>query len=297
MSVTHCISTTDIHGKELVIHGTPQFPIGCYHDVLHEMVVPWHWHEELEVAIVVEGSAIITSGSEKYIISEGNGIFINTEVLHGAWNLDDSRCRCHSLVFHPRLIGGSLDSIYWKNYLYPLMRNPAMKSVIFDHTIPWQKEALNHIETAWKACVHEHKGYEFEVRDELSCMIYLLCANSGSEKNGPSEKTMRDGERIKQMLQYIQDHFSEELTTTQIASAALISESECLRCFHNTIGTTPIQYVKQFRIGRAAELLTTTNDKITEISIQCGFQEMSYFSKSFKQIMGCTPREYRSQNE
>lgn len=294
MALSQCSDATDIYSKELITHGTIQFPIGCYHDFLHEMIVPWHWHEELEAAIVVEGTAIVTAGSEKYIITEGDGFFINTEILHGAWNLNDSHCRFHSLVFHPRLVGGSLDSIYWQNYLYPLIHNPAMNSFVFNHKIPWHQKALDNIEAAWNACVHEPKGYEFEVRHQLSHMIYLLCANSVSEKHLPSEKALRNEERIKKMLQYIQEHFSEEITTVQIAQTAMISESECLRCFHNTIGTTPIQYVKKFRIGKAAELLTETNDKITDISTKCGFQEISYFSKSFKQIMGCTPKEYRA---
>ena len=60
-----------------------------------------------------------------------------------------------------------------------------------------------------------------------------------------------DGARIKAMLQYVQAHYMEELHVEQIAASALIGEGECLRCFRGTIGTTPMQYVKQFRIQKA----------------------------------------------
>lgn len=62
-------------------------------------------------------------------------------------------------------------------------------------------------------------------------------------------------------------------------------------------GSSPIQYVKQVRIERAAELLETTNQKISEVGAECGFQEMSYFAKVFWEIKGCTPKEYRRRGQ
>ncbi len=101
---------------------------------------------------------------------------------------------------------------------------------------------------------------------------------------------------MKLMMQYIADHFSEEITLADLAKCAMISESEVLRCFHNTIDTTPIQYIKEIRIHKAASLLHTTDLKIIDIGSLCGFQEMSYFAKAFKQIYGCTPTKYRQQS-
>ena len=104
---------------------------------------------------------------------------------------------------------------------------------------------------------------------------------------------MRDGERIKIMLQYIQEHYNEELILAKIAESAAVSENECLRCFRSMIGSTPIQYVKQVRIQKAADLLLSTNRKISDIGAECGFQEMSYFAKTFRELKGCTPGEFR----
>ena len=73
----------------------------------------------------------------------------------------------------------------------------------------------------------------------------------------------------------------------------MISVSEALRCFHNTIGLTPIQYLKNYRIQQAAAQLQNTDRKISEIGNACGFQEMSYFAKAFREIMGVTPSRYR----
>ena len=96
------------------------------------------------------------------------------------------------------------------------------------------------------------------------------------------------------MLSYIKMHLSESMTVGDIAKAASVSESECLRCFRSAIGTTPIRYLREYRLERACELLTETNLSLAEIASACGFQDMSYFSKSFRESKGTTPTGYRA---
>lgn len=98
------------------------------------------------------------------------------------------------------------------------------------------------------------------------------------------------------MLQYIQEHYDGELTLAKIAESAAVSENECLRCFRSMIGSTPIRYVKQLRVQRAAELLVSTDRRISDIGAECGFQEMSYFAKIFRELKGCTPSEFRKRS-
>ena len=97
----------------------------------------------------------------------------------------------------------------------------------------------------------------------------------------------------KRQLQFIQEHYAEDISVEQVASSASISPSECLRCFHDMIGTTPNQYLRDQRAQRAAELLCGTGLRVTEIAMQCGFQDASYFARAFRQVYGCGPTEYR----
>ena len=102
-----------------------------------------------------------------------------------------------------------------------------------------------------------------------------------------------DSQRIKGMLDFIQKNYSNELTLKEIGEAVFIGERETLRCFARTIGISPIEYLKKYRVKVAANLLTTTDLPVTEICIQCGFNSPSYFSKSFQRVFNVTPREYR----
>ena len=293
MAISECVSLVSENGQELIRHGTASFPIASYHDDLSVAEVPWHWHEEWEAVVIEKGQCRVRTERESYIIHEEEGFFINSGILHGCWDVDGSGCLFHSLVFHPRLVGGSMESVFYQDYVLPLMEVSRVESLHLKPEAPWQAAAISAIEAAWQACVGERAGYEWEVRNALSQMVWQLhCGLPAAEKT-PSPKALRDGERIKRMLAYIDEHLSDELCTAHIAASAAISESECLRCFRSVINTTPIQYVRQRRIRRAARLLRSTQEHISDIAVECGFQDLSYFTKTFRELEGCTPTEYR----
>ena len=110
-----------------------------------------------------------------------------------------------------------------------------------------------------------------------------------------SEKELREYDRLKTMIQYIQENLAEELTVEQIAESALLSKSECLRCFRNALRITPMRYVKQRRIEAASALLLNTQQKIADIGFACGFGDTSYFVKAFHDAKGMTPRAWRTE--
>lgn len=293
MALPSCKTAVDGSQRELVEHGTPAFPIACYHDDFSRENLPWHWHEELEFAVLTEGTAIVAAGNEKFTMHTGDGIFINSGVLHAAWDVDHSCCRFHSIVFHPRLVGGSQDSVFYLNYILPLLRNKGLECLFLSMDIPWQSAALQAVENAWQACAREIMGYEFRVRSQLSELIFLLCSNVPGAMQQPDLRLQRDRERIKGMIGYIHDHYSEQIRMEDIAREVGISESECLRCFRATIGTTPIAYLRQYRVQRAAQLLSETGTPVAAVAEGCGFQDVSYFTKTFREMKGMAPAAYR----
>lgn len=288
-----CDAKTNRDGMELVRHGTGLFPIACYQEDLSLEPVPWHWHPDLEAGVILQGAASIAAGTDRFVVRQGEGFFINSEILHSLRSLDGSACLLHSAVFHPRLVGGSVDSIFWQNYIQPLISDGARQSVRLDRSEPWHGQALSAIQTAWKSCSEEPPGYDLQVREALSQFAFFLSRNRPSGVRPPARKVLRDENRVKQMLRFIEEHYASEINTADIAGSAAISQSECLRCFRSTIGAAPIQYLKQFRIQKAAELLASTQLGVAEIGAQCGFQDASYFTKTFRELKGCTPSAYR----
>ena len=293
MAFSTCEVRTNRQQLELARHGTGLFPIACYQEDLARESVPWHWHPELEIGVILKGTAVITAGAERFTVGQGEGFFINAEVLHAMWSQDGRECLLLSAVFHPRLVGGSTDSIFWQNYIQPLITDSVRQSIRLDGAACWHRQAVGAILSAWESCAREEPGYDLQVRGALSQFAFLLSRNRPDGREAPAKRVLRNEKRIKQMLQFIQENYALEIDTGDIARSAAISESECLRCFRSTIGASPIQYLKQFRVQKAAELLLSTGKDIGEVGGQCGFQDASYFTKTFRELKGSTPSAYR----
>lgn len=285
-------NAVDKYNREQIRHGTAAFPYACYHDDLAREAVPWHWHDELEMAIVTEGSIRVAFGGERHALDAGDGFFVNAGVLHSCDARTPERCRLHSMCFHPRLIGG-VESAFYQRYVLPVTGNRGFAGMCLRRRIGWQAEALDAAERAWRACAGETGRYEIEVRYALTGAMAEIAERAAGVQTAASPRSLRDGERIKIMLQFIMDHFGEEIDVAAIAGSAAISESECLRCFRATIGTTPIRYLREYRIERAAGLLAAGEGPVAEVASRCGFPDASYFAKTFREMKGATPKEYQ----
>lgn len=291
MSIERCDSPIEESGRENQIHMDAAFPIVCYQDDLRETAVPWHWHDELELLIVTEGSCVAASEQKEFALSRGDGFFVNAGRLHAMWGLEKGVCRLHSMVFGTRLLG-SADQIFFEKYIGPVLENGAMPSLVLHREIPWQCGILRRTEEAWEYCRDEPEGYEWQVRSALSDALYTLWKNMPRDAGENRAYEVRR-ERLKIMLRYLQENYRNPVTLADLAKQASVSESEVMRCFSAVLKTTPIRFLKNMRLSRGAELLKSGRDSITSVAEQCGFSDTSYFIRSFREKYHCTPGQYR----
>ncbi|WP_346353047.1 AraC family transcriptional regulator [Azotosporobacter soli] len=300
MLIQTCTLTLASDRRELKVRGTPMFPCGAYLSQIghHTPDLPWHWHEELEVLVVCSGILRISLPGMTFTLEQGDGAFINSNILHSAQlaAASDADCTLASLVFHPNLITGAAESIFEQRYIRPLLDCRLLPGVPFYSKTEWHAEAVQCIRAAYEAYAAESFGYEFLVRENLSRLSYLLVTTLQSvllQQRSENPDTLR----IKSMLDFLHQHYAEPLELSQIAAAASISSRECLRCFKKNIGLAPIQYLLKHRVSLAARLLTDTAAPITEICSRTGFDSPSYFAKTFKRFLDITPTAYRKQQQ
>ena len=282
----------DAEGRELVQHGSALFPIACYAEDLESYSVAWHWHEEFEYILAERGPLTVDVNKMRLTLHTGQGVFLNSGVLHAVEQAQGRGALLHSGVFQPRLIGG-MDTIFWQKSIRPLLQPGAPAYFLLDEGVPWQRDVLACLRDAWQGVAQEPPDYENRVRYALSSALWRLsgqCTGSGAKV---SQQEQIAAARMKQMLRFVEEHYAEELTVERIAACAALSESACLRSFRQMLGITPIQYVKQFRVEKAAELLRSTRLRTGEIGAECGFADGSYFIKTFRELKHCTPKEYR----
>ena len=284
-------------GREQRLHGTPEFPCAGYLTLLYGRDtddIPWHWHEELEVVYVQAGSIRFSAPGAAMVLEAGCGAFINSNVLHMAHA--DKFCELHSLVFRKELLTGGDDTVFARRYVMPIVECRGLRGVRL--TPEGDAETLYHLHAAFRAQQRGFLGHELAVRAHLSQMwlaLYLAQAGRLKPEALPpvSAENRTDTMRLKTMMAFIRDHYSEPISLEQVAQSASIGQRECLRCFRRTIGVSPMQYLLKYRVGEAAGLLRTTQLPVAEVALQCGFESPSNFAQAFKRLYGLTPRAYR----
>lgn len=230
--------------KELQPHGTVEFPCAAYtsrHTDAPGDTIPWHWHEELEVIFVAAGTLKLQIPGGEYLLQEGSLVVLNGNVLHSLSGHPAGALR--SMVFSPFLITGGADTVFYKNYVRALLACP-------DFSV-WQAEPgtdVKRFSAAFSAMETDAFAYEFTVRENLSQLLLHCYAQLLPRLSAQKPAKSADTVRIEQMLQYMQASYAEPITLADIAQAAGLSERECLRCFHRTIGDSPVQYLLKYRL-------------------------------------------------
>lgn len=274
-------------GRQLMQVGTSLFPCSAYqcniHDFLGEYIAP-HWHPEMEIFYLDEGCVTLSLIDQEVTLHAKEGYFVNVNALHGILCACDTPCRYRSMVFDPTLLSGAVGSAFDILYLRPFMEQGANFYPLSDSSIS------SHFDEAFHACEMESYGYEFKVREALSCILLTLKSDTSTLLKKP---IYQQEERMKEMLTWIMQHYQERVSVEQIAEIGGISIRECQRSFASFLHQSPMHYVNHVRIAKAAELLITQDLSITEIAYRCGFDSSSYFAKQFKELMNLTPRQFQ----
>ena len=298
MTIKDCELELDETKHQATPSNTLLFPCTAYFtDIKNHFSgeLPWHWHEEIEVLIVKKGTLKINFPQKSITLVKGQGCFINSNVLHSAHTIMDEEAVLHSLLFLPSLISGSIESIFNQQYVKPLTSASHIPFILFDRHIGWQREILVTLEDAYSAYKANQFGFEWCVRDSLSKIWYLMMKHQYHLLNPSAANQDHLLERVKIMLDFIHSNYQNLMSLSEIATAANISDRECLRSFQRSIEISPMQYLIQYRINIASKYLLETDFNITTIGHEVGFESSSYFSKKFKESKGCTPSEYRKQ--
>ncbi|MDO5402633.1 MAG: AraC family transcriptional regulator [Eubacteriales bacterium] len=120
-----------------------------------------------------------------------------------------------------------------------------------------------------------------------------LCDYSKEDIKMDSFTKLRDDERVKEAMQYMQEHYDENISLEDIARATMISRSELCKSFRRAVDTSPKEFLIQYRIRQSMLLLEKPELRIADISEMTGFSSPSHFGSSFRSYVGCTPLQYR----
>lgn len=275
-----------VHLKETLFHGTPAFPVAIYNnkfDKQYTLLAHLHYHNEFELLVATKGTLSVQIEENSYQLSEGEGLFINSGLLHIITANADEDHGFIAIVFDFTIICNEYDSAFGK-YIHPLM-NGTLKVPVRLTT-----ELCSFVHSICSIYESSSFGFELYIKQSLIQIFYLLVRNSMTTTL-PIQNTKSI--MIKNVLDYIEKKYSEQISLQDMADYAHISKEYLCRIFRAMSDSSPIEYLNRYRIRQSTKLLINTNREISDISTSCGFNNSSYFNKLFLRHIGCTPTEYR----
>lgn len=279
--------------EEILPDFTTEFPYiaTCAElDKYERRFVPWHWHQAIELFFIETGELEYHTPRGKHLFPEGTGGMVNSNILHMT-KPKSSKLVQKLHIFDVSFIGGEQGGRIGQKYVLPVVMAPQIEIVSFYPGNSRHEEILSLIQDAFEVPEQEF-GYEIKLR-EMLMKIWLSVFKELCPVLQEKKETDKADDKIKLMMIYIHEHYQEKLSVSELAAAAFISERECFRVFRECLHITPGEYLKNYRLQMACQMLAKGQESVTSVGHSCGLGSSSYFGKVFREYMGCTPADYR----
>ena len=225
---------TDETMKEVAHHGNPEFPLGYYVEDIWEFdfhCVDWHWHPEVEVIYVLEGTATVLAGSGSYRLSAGTAAFLNSQVIH-CFRSEGSTI-VPNLVFSPEIIAPA-QSLLYRKFIAPVLHS-GMDIQVFSPETAEDRAVLHCLR---EVIAHQEQRSPSELRTVL--LLMALWEAIGSRIEGsPETCSLRALAQLQRMMQYVHTHYAQKVTLEELAGEVSISKSSRISSTRRSPGSTP----------------------------------------------------------
>lgn len=239
-----------------------------------------HWHSALEIDFTVHGQADYIVSGKRTQITDNEFILINSQEIHSVENIKNILDRRSLVLLIP-----------YENIvaLYPKFEN-------LQFTNKGRKDAKEKLSGLLKKFYDTSFIKDKELRNLQQLGYYYLIVYAVLEsfcetKSLPIKKGKE--EKVKEIVKYLSQHYSEDISLNEIAIKNNISPGYLARLFNEEMGVSVIKYLQMIRLQNGFNLLTNTDKSITAISDEIGFANVKSFRKLFKEFYKQTPTNYK----
>jgi len=275
--------------NELEQRGTSDFPVAFFYieDTHPRYTMRAHWHTEMELIRILKGEFEIVINNRSYKAKKGDVIFINPETVHLGTPMG---CIYECIVFHSNFLYNETDAC--KDFIECIANGDYAVTEFHNSQ---NNEFVNCANELFEAFSEKTAGYKFRV---IACFYKLFGEIAdkhlySAKETGKEILYDKNILKIKNILQYIRENFDKPISLEDMAMKAEMSVKYFGTYFKNMTGKTPFDYLNEYRIEKAARKLLNTDMSVTDIAYSCGFNDLSYFIKTFKKINKLSPGKYR----
>ncbi len=276
--------------NELIERGTEHFPIELYLvDKNHSRYeMSSHWHNEIELIRIISGKLNVKLNSREYLAEKNDIIFVNPETIHGAMPVGECVYEC--IVMRFDVLNAADEDCRF--FIDSLLNNKILVNEYNHNAPPKFSDSMNYLFDSMRKV---SPGYKFSVISALYNLIGAIIDNNmyTSVSSGQKLHGSKNLPKLKRVLSYIRENYDKPITLQLMAERANMSQKYFCAFFKEMTKKTPMEYLILYRIECAARKLLKSDMSVTDIALSCGFNDLSYFIKTFRRIKGIPPAKFR----
>lgn len=278
--------------KELEPHGTAEFPAAVYEDNCEIFrAVYTHWHKEMEIIYITKGKGIVRLDKERYLIRKGDLIVIPKEVIHYLQSDKKDVLYFKSLVFDLNMLASHSGDLCQTEITEPLIKKQVEMATILTDKDSGYELILDTYEKIIDGCRKREDFFYIEVKALFYRMFYELF--SGKYIRRARQEERKSTAAMKTILSYIEEHYNEKLTVNELAEMIHYSDYYFMKVFKIYTGKTLMSYINEMRVEKSKYFLVNTQENISDIALETGFGQASYYIRKFQELQEMTPLQFR----
>jgi AraC-like DNA-binding protein len=266
------------------------YGLTCVHWRPSPMLRPDH-HNEIELNFLESGTVTYLLGGRKTVIEAGRLSAFWAAIPHQV--IDFGRATSYFVVTIP--LQWFLQWRLPEHFVQPLMQGLLVSEPTSGRAVS-DSQLFAH----WEEDLQRESGeLQKAVLLEIHARLIRLALNLPRWTKPPAKRgrlaqvTDTGLNKVEQMACFIAQNYTASLTVQQIGDYVKLHPNYAMNLFQKTFGTTLISYLTQHRISHAQRLLATTDQSITNVAFNSGFNSISRFNDAFRRACGCSPRDYR----
>ncbi len=280
-----------------VLENTPQRQWESFHcEVVQGRTygAQWHFHPEHQLTLVLKSYGHRVVGDNITPLTSGDMVLVGGNVPH-VWHQDEgepaAKDGVHAIIirFRDEFLGHDFLHTPEMEPVRALLKRASRGLQITSKT---RQSVASRMETLSTSQGLTRVIGLLGILDELAQSKDLKPVSSPGFR---PELSADDQGRMGRVFEHIHGHLTEEISRDSVAARASLSPGAFSRFFKTRTGKTLPQYVNELRVGKACSRLAETDDKVADIALDCGFQNLANFNRQFHRLMGASPREYRQQ--
>jgi len=278
----------------------------AFENIVHDSPLPFkiffhsvrscssHWHRELEILFVLKGSVLVQIEGTQFLLNEGNLFLANSGEIHLTHETEETNIilafqldPAAAIQFDPEFgdrkffCNSQTDSDPSRSGNYDTLRN-LLARIMFTMR-------------------EKGEGYAFQAASAVNSLLMLLvqCFQISSPVSGVQQSRIEENSRyfsrLSRIIRYIDRHYTEKISASELAEKENINPSYLSRFFHDKVGCTFGEYVAFVRLQKSLKTLRTTDWNISDIALEYGFPSVKAYNTAFKKTFNTTPSAWRAE--